>query len=68
MSRTKLIIVFIIILLLTILVMQNLNTITFQVLAWEIEMSAFVIPVIAIVFFGLGFFLAKISISRKDKE
>lgn len=68
MSKTKLIIIFIIILLLTILIMQNLKTITFKFLVWEIEMSAFVIPVIAIVCIAFGYFLAKISGRRGGKE
>ncbi|MBN2041659.1 MAG: hypothetical protein JW864_16605 [Spirochaetes bacterium] len=68
MSKVKLIIIFAVILFLTILIMQNLNTITFKVLAWDVEMSAFAIPVIAILFFVLGYFFAKISGVRRNKE
>ena len=68
MSKPKVALILIFVILFVIIIMQNLNSITFHLLWWNFEMSVFTIPIIAIVSFLIGYFIAKITGSAKDKK
>ena len=69
MSRTKIITISIIVILFIIILIQNTDVITFNLLFWEVNTSMFYIPLIIVCSIGAGYLLAKYTgRTRKKKD
>ncbi|MFH0976733.1 MAG: hypothetical protein V1874_13195 [Spirochaetota bacterium] len=68
MSKFKLILLFIFILFLTIIVLQNPNAISLRFLMWNFELSPFAIPAIIVISIILGYLLASIKLRKRNKK
>ncbi len=68
MSRIKMLILFVLILLLVLIFFQNREAVEFHFLWWKFQTSLFILPVVSIISIIVGFMLAKILSFGKKKK
>ncbi len=68
MNRAKIILLIVLVVLFIIILLQNTHVITLNLLFWEVDTSAFYIPVVMVLSISIGYVIALFTGKNKDKH